>query len=70
MALDAGELTLVLEFAQGLKDKDWFGKQDPYVILTCGGHTLKSRTAQDGKCTHLLRATHEYAAQMTAGSER
>jgi len=29
MALEAGHLTLNLQFAQGLKDKDLFGKQDP-----------------------------------------
>lgn len=48
MALDAGELTVTLEFATNLKDKDWFGKQDPYCLLTVGGQTLRSKTATDG----------------------
>lgn len=34
--------------ATNLKDKDWFGKQDPYCLLTVGGQTLRSRTATDG----------------------
>ena len=48
MALDAGELTLTLEFAQGLKDKDLFGRQDPYCIVTVGAQRYKSRTHTDG----------------------
>ena len=31
MALEAGQLRCVLQYAKGLKDQDWFGKQDPYV---------------------------------------
>lgn len=48
MALDAGELTLTLEYGHGLKDKDWFGKQDPYCIITVGNQTMRSKTAKDG----------------------
>eukprot|EP00195_Chlamydomonas_chlamydogama_P000518 CAMPEP_0202919766 /NCGR_PEP_ID=MMETSP1392-20130828/76505_1 /ASSEMBLY_ACC=CAM_ASM_000868 /TAXON_ID=225041 /ORGANISM="Chlamydomonas chlamydogama, Strain SAG 11-48b" /LENGTH=347 /DNA_ID=CAMNT_0049613225 /DNA_START=146 /DNA_END=1190 /DNA_ORIENTATION=+ len=48
MALDAGELTLVLEFGQGLKDKEWFGKQDPYCIISIGTQSFKSKTCRDG----------------------
>eukprot|EP00195_Chlamydomonas_chlamydogama_P003395 CAMPEP_0202915720 /NCGR_PEP_ID=MMETSP1392-20130828/66461_1 /ASSEMBLY_ACC=CAM_ASM_000868 /TAXON_ID=225041 /ORGANISM="Chlamydomonas chlamydogama, Strain SAG 11-48b" /LENGTH=240 /DNA_ID=CAMNT_0049607859 /DNA_START=105 /DNA_END=827 /DNA_ORIENTATION=+ len=48
MALDAGELTLTLEFGQGLKDQDWFGKQDPYCIIKCGSQTYRSKTCTDG----------------------
>ena len=44
MALDAGELTLTLEFAHGLKDMDLFGRQDPYCIITCGAQRFKSKT--------------------------
>uniref|UniRef100_A0A7S2QT99 C2 domain-containing protein n=1 Tax=Chlamydomonas chlamydogama TaxID=225041 RepID=A0A7S2QT99_9CHLO len=48
MALDAGELTLTLEYGQNLKDQDWFGRQDPYCIVKCGTQTFKSRTCTDG----------------------
>eukprot|EP00195_Chlamydomonas_chlamydogama_P003503 CAMPEP_0202920082 /NCGR_PEP_ID=MMETSP1392-20130828/76672_1 /ASSEMBLY_ACC=CAM_ASM_000868 /TAXON_ID=225041 /ORGANISM="Chlamydomonas chlamydogama, Strain SAG 11-48b" /LENGTH=203 /DNA_ID=CAMNT_0049613563 /DNA_START=565 /DNA_END=1176 /DNA_ORIENTATION=+ len=48
MALDAGELSMTLEFGQKLKDKDWFGKQDPYCIIKCGHQTYRSRTCTDG----------------------
>ncbi|KAL6753499.1 C2 domain-containing protein [Haematococcus lacustris] len=48
MALGAGRLTIKLEFAEGLKDKDWFGKQDPYAVLTCGSQQFRSRTCVDG----------------------
>ena len=51
MALEAGELTLSLQFATGLKDCDWFGRQDPYVILSCGSQQYRSRTAVDGGTT-------------------
>lgn len=48
MALEAGELRLTLQFAQGLKDEDWFGKQDPYCIIQCGSQKVRSRTHTDG----------------------
>jgi hypothetical protein len=46
--LEAGELILTLEFAQGLKDKELFVRQDPYCIITCGGQRYQSRTHIDG----------------------
>ena len=59
MALDAGELTLTLEFAQGLKDKDLFGRQDPYCVITCGSQRFKSRTHTGNRtrltCTRSLQ---------------
>lgn len=48
MALDAGELKFTLQFAKDLKDQDWFGKQDPYCFIECGGQKLRSRTHIDG----------------------
>lgn len=48
MALTAGELYLTLEFAQGLKDKDFFGKQDPYAIVSIGNQQYRSKTHTDG----------------------
>mmetsp|Transcript_20877 Transcript_20877/g.53101 ORF Transcript_20877/g.53101 Transcript_20877/m.53101 type:complete len:184 (-) Transcript_20877:812-1363(-) len=48
MALDAGTLSLTLEYAKDLKDMDWFGKMDPYAIIKCGTQTVRSETATDG----------------------
>ncbi|KAG2432134.1 hypothetical protein HXX76_009060 [Chlamydomonas incerta] len=48
MALDAGVMSVTLEFAKDLKDSDWFGKQDPYCIIRVGGQTFRTRTAVDG----------------------
>lgn len=46
--LEAGELTLTLEFGQGLRDMDLFGRQDPFCVITCGGQRYQSRTHKDG----------------------
>ncbi|KAG2449211.1 hypothetical protein HYH02_005958 [Chlamydomonas schloesseri] len=48
MALEAGELAVTVEFAKDLKDKDWFGKQDPYAVLKVGSQQFRTRTAVDG----------------------
>mmetsp|Transcript_22399 Transcript_22399/g.48946 ORF Transcript_22399/g.48946 Transcript_22399/m.48946 type:complete len:204 (+) Transcript_22399:140-751(+) len=48
MSFDAGELTLTLEFGQNLKEREWFGRQDAYCILTCGNQRQKSRTCWSG----------------------
>ncbi|GFR48310.1 hypothetical protein Agub_g10191 [Astrephomene gubernaculifera] len=48
MALEAGEVSVTIEFAQGLKDKDWFGRQDPYCVLSVGGQHFRTHTATDG----------------------
>eukprot|EP00798_Chlamydomonas_sp_ICE-L_P025577 gene25577-11228_t len=48
MALEAGVVKVTVEFGQGLKDKDLFGKMDPYCILKCGGTAWKTRTAKAG----------------------
>ncbi len=29
------------------QDKDWFGRQDPYCVVTCGSQTFRTRTAKD-----------------------
>jgi hypothetical protein len=33
---------------QGLKDKDWLKRQDPYAVLLVGPQRLRSRTAHGG----------------------
>eukprot|EP00798_Chlamydomonas_sp_ICE-L_P014117 gene14117-20071_t len=48
MALEAGILKVTVEFGKGLKDKDIFGKMDPYCVLKCGGMTLRTKTAKGG----------------------
>lgn len=48
MALEAGELHFTLEYARNLKDEDWFGRQDPYCVVKCGGQSYRSRTQVDG----------------------
>lgn len=54
MALEAGQLTLTLQFAKGLKDKDLFGRQDPYAVISVGSQTFRSRT-HTGWCSPLTR---------------
>ncbi|EFJ43588.1 hypothetical protein VOLCADRAFT_106750 [Volvox carteri f. nagariensis] len=48
MALDAGILTVTIEYAKDLKDKDWFGKQDPFAVIRVGGQTFRTRTHNNG----------------------
>ncbi|PNW76447.1 hypothetical protein CHLRE_11g467594v5 [Chlamydomonas reinhardtii] len=48
MALEAGVMSVTMEFGKDLKDGDWFGKQDPYCIIRIGGQTFRTRTAVDG----------------------
>eukprot|EP00798_Chlamydomonas_sp_ICE-L_P016210 gene16210-22374_t len=48
MALEAGTVKVTFEFGKGLKDKDIFGKMDPYCVLKCGGTTLRTSTAKRG----------------------
>lgn len=48
MALDAGVLSLTVEFAQGLKDQDFFGRMDPYAIVTVGSQTYRTKTIKSG----------------------
>ncbi|EFJ42719.1 hypothetical protein VOLCADRAFT_97168 [Volvox carteri f. nagariensis] len=48
MALEAGEMAVTVEFAKDLKDKDFFGKQDPYCIVKVGTQQYRTRTATDG----------------------
>ncbi len=48
MALDAGVMSITIEFAKDLKDQDWFGKQDPYCQISVGGQRFRTRTAIDG----------------------
>ncbi|KXZ54524.1 hypothetical protein GPECTOR_4g589 [Gonium pectorale] len=39
-----GELTVSLIGGENLKDCDWIGQQDPYVILRCGKQQYRSNT--------------------------
>ncbi|GIL65515.1 hypothetical protein Vafri_19286 [Volvox africanus] len=48
--LEPGELTVHLHRAKDLKDGDWFGKQDPYIILKCGNVKYKSNVHKCGGC--------------------
>ncbi|GIL80601.1 hypothetical protein Vretimale_15911 [Volvox reticuliferus] len=48
MALDSGLLTVTVEYAKDLKDKDWFGKQDPYAVLRVGGQAFRTKTHSNG----------------------
>ncbi|PNH06324.1 hypothetical protein TSOC_007291 [Tetrabaena socialis] len=48
MALEAGTMACTVEFAKDLKDKDWFGRQDPYCQVKCGSQQFRTRTATDG----------------------
>ncbi|KAG2439061.1 hypothetical protein HYH02_006588 [Chlamydomonas schloesseri] len=43
-----GVLTVTVAFAQNLKDKQLFGRQDPYCVLRVGGQTARTRTASKG----------------------
>lgn len=42
------ELTVTLERAEGMKDHDFFTKQDPYAIITCGARKQRSRVHKSG----------------------
>ncbi|GFR52793.1 hypothetical protein Agub_g15413 [Astrephomene gubernaculifera] len=48
VTLAPGEVTVHLHFGKGLKDCDWFGQQDPYVILRCGQAQYRSNTHISG----------------------
>ncbi|KAG2447143.1 hypothetical protein HYH02_007889 [Chlamydomonas schloesseri] len=60
MALDAGQLRVVLQYAKGLKDQDWFGRQDPYVRLRLGSQERRSRTHIDGGKNPVWEETFEF----------
>mmetsp|Transcript_20875 Transcript_20875/g.53096 ORF Transcript_20875/g.53096 Transcript_20875/m.53096 type:complete len:185 (-) Transcript_20875:655-1209(-) len=60
MALDAGTLSLTLEYAKDLKDMDWFGKMDPYAIIKCGTQTVRSKTHVDGGRHPVWAQTFEF----------
>ncbi|KXZ48798.1 hypothetical protein GPECTOR_25g382 [Gonium pectorale] len=48
MALEAGTLRVTLQYAKGIKDCDWFGRQDPYAKLRVGSQEVRSRMVRDG----------------------
>lgn len=41
-------IKLTIETADFLKDADTFGKQDPFVKVTCAGIEYKTKTIEDG----------------------
>ncbi|GFR40445.1 hypothetical protein Agub_g973 [Astrephomene gubernaculifera] len=47
MALDAGVISMTIEFAKDLKDVEWFGRMDPYCIVRIGNQRFRTRTAED-----------------------
>ena len=57
MALEAGVIVLTLEYADGLKDVQWFGRQDPYCRVIIGNQEFKSRTANSGGKTPVWNET-------------
>eukprot|EP00198_Chlamydomonas_reinhardtii_P007801 XP_001697138.1 predicted protein [Chlamydomonas reinhardtii] len=44
----AGLLEVTVEFAKGLKDMDFFSKQDPYAVVELGGQKCKTKTHKNG----------------------
>ncbi|PNH11511.1 Elicitor-responsive protein 3 [Tetrabaena socialis] len=48
LRLAAGEISVHLHSGKGLKDCDWFGKQDPYARLMCGNTTYRTNTNFQG----------------------
>lgn len=64
--LEPGELFVTLEWAQELKNCDLFKKQDPYVTLTVGKTSFKSKTHNskclarsiEGYCLECIRFVH------------
>lgn len=45
---DHGTLQVTVKRAHDLVDVQWIGKQDPYCIVKVSGHSLRSRTDNDG----------------------
>ena len=43
-----GRLILKLGMANLYKDYDWFFKEDPYVVLNCGGKKYTTKVAYHG----------------------
>jgi hypothetical protein len=43
-----GQLVIKPLFGSFVKDEEWFGTQDPYVIIQLGGQTQKSSVCKDG----------------------
>ncbi|KAG2493723.1 hypothetical protein HYH03_008236 [Edaphochlamys debaryana] len=61
MALEAGSLRVTVQYAQGIKDQDWFGRQDPYVKVRVGSQERRSRTCTDGGRNPVWEETFEYS---------
>lgn len=57
MALEAGVIVLTLEYADELKDVQWFGRQDPYCNVIIGNQEFKSKTANAGGKTPVWNET-------------
>ena len=39
---------VIVEFAQGIRNSDWIGRQDPYVVLSIGRMTFRTNTCRSG----------------------
>ncbi|KAG1678589.1 hypothetical protein FOA52_012596 [Chlamydomonas sp. UWO 241] len=60
MATDSVTLRVTIERASGLKDADFFGKQDPYIILRLGSEVRKTRVAHNGGTSPVFNQTFEF----------
>ncbi len=45
---------------QGIKDKDWFFKQDPYAVVTVGSQVYRTRTAIRGGTAPVWNETFKF----------
>jgi Ca2+-dependent lipid-binding protein len=57
-----GNLTVKVEFAKELQDKDWFGKQDPYVVLNCGARKLGKTKVHRGSASTSWESISTFSA--------
>jgi hypothetical protein len=39
---------VVVEYAQGIRNSDWIGRQDPYIVMTCGSMSFRTKTCRSG----------------------
>lgn len=61
MALEAGTLSVTVNFANNLKNHDFLSKQDPYCILRCGGNTLRTSIAHGAGSSPVWHETFSFS---------
>ena len=61
MALEAGILSVTVNFANNLKNHDFLSKQDPYCILRCGGQTVRTSTAHAAGSSPVWHETFSFS---------